>query len=121
MAEVLELEKGDYILTKDGRELEVLGIYPPAARGNMISRIDGIDHSDPSPMRTPVFAKDILRIVRKAIPKKKIQESIPAGQVVNEKDINLQEKVKEEVKGRGKTQTSSAEAHASAVKGAQKK
>jgi hypothetical protein len=57
-----ELEANDIISTKDGQSLRILTIYK---NGNEVSKIDGIDDNSPSPMRVPVFANNIARIMKK--------------------------------------------------------
>ena len=63
MAQLPEIERGDVIATKDGREMRVLTVYK---NGNAIHRIEGIDDSVDSPIRTTVYSADITRILRKA-------------------------------------------------------
>lgn len=60
------LEKGDTILTRKGREMKVIAIHIVDKK---IVRVDAIDMSEPSPLRTPVQAIDIVRILRKAKPR----------------------------------------------------
>lgn len=60
---LVEIEKNDIVATKDGRTIRVLAVYK---NGDVVSKVEGIDDNEGSPMRRPVFAADILRVVRKA-------------------------------------------------------
>lgn len=62
MSGLLELEKGDTILTKDGRTMQVIAIYKPDG----IARCcDCIAVGDESPMRTPIWSDNIQKILTK--------------------------------------------------------
>ena len=63
---LIEIEKGDTIATKDGRTIRVLAVYK---NDFALTRIEGIDDSEATPMRRPVFSDQIARLIRKAPPK----------------------------------------------------
>jgi hypothetical protein len=102
----LEIEKGDVIAIKDGRDVRVLSVYKPS--GSII-RVDCIDDREASPMRFPVFSKDIVRILKKHEAKKTDNVKIPAEQVVQEKE-ETPVGLKEDVAGRKTEKTAAAEA-----------
>ena len=86
MAELSQLptiEKGDVILNRDGQSIRVLSVYKP---DGTIRRVEGVDDIAESPMRIVVFAKDIMRILRKK-EKTGVESNvkIPSEQSVKEK------------------------------------
>ena len=99
------IEKGDVILLKDGRIVRVLAVYKP---DGIIRRVEVVDDSSDSPMRTPVQSKDIARIMKKHEPPKEVKkDNIPAEQVVKEK-IPVPDALKKDVEEREKQTTASA-------------
>ncbi len=100
----IEICKNDVIATKDGRELRVLSVYKPAGE---ILRVDCIDDRSANPMRTPVFSKDIARILVKYQPKPTVTEKLPPEQAVKEKEAIPQE-LKKDVDSRKKNKVASA-------------
>lgn len=104
MSALLELEKGDVIITKDGREMQVISIYKPDGK---VRRCDCVAVGDESPMRTPVWSENIARILRKAPkpaePEMKTYEGQPIPkdpvlQAVNQDVAKRQEQKKKEDK-----------------------
>ena len=61
-----EIGIGDVIATKDGLTLRVLSVRK--VDGNQILRLEGIDDTSESPIRTTVLPNNILRVLRKAVP-----------------------------------------------------
>jgi hypothetical protein len=61
---LIQIEKNDVIATKEGQTIRVMAVY---MNGDVLSRIEGVDDSEASPMRRPVFANQIARILRKAL------------------------------------------------------
>lgn len=107
MAELITIEKGDKIITKDGRELRVLSVYKP---DGTIIRVDGVEDNVPNPIRVPVFSKDIGRVMKRQKP----QEShAPAPQAPSEAVVHtkapVSEAIKQDIDNRPKSKTTSAE------------
>jgi hypothetical protein len=104
----LEIEKFDIIETLDKRQWLVLSVYRPS--GDII-RVDGQEMDNISPERTPIFFKDISRIVSKNTKKIREQEKLPPEMRKDvHKDLDTLEKVKDDVESRKTNKTSSAEA-----------
>ena len=61
---LITIDKNDVILTKGGQQIRVMAVY---MNGNVLSKIEGIDDSEASPMRRPVFSGDILRVLKKGL------------------------------------------------------
>ncbi len=102
-----ELEKGDVIITKDGREMRILSVYKPDGQ---VKRVDCVEEKSENPMRTPIFSENIGRILRKG-PKLSPQPElkIPDGQIVQDKEP-VAAGVVADVASREKQPTASAEA-----------
>ena len=80
----LDINKGDIIATKEGKEMRVLSVYRP---GGDIVRVDCIDDHVESPMRTPIFIKDVLKVLKKHEPMSTTPIPLPPEQAVKEKEI----------------------------------
>ena len=59
----ITIEKGDVILSKDGKQYRVLSTY---YNGDTLSKIEGVDDNDPNRMRRSVFTHEIVRVMKKA-------------------------------------------------------
>jgi hypothetical protein len=76
---LITIDRNDIIATKDGQTVRVLSVY---YNGDALSKIEGIDDSEASPMRRPVFAAQIARVLRKAEPPEpKVEEGQAAANV----------------------------------------
>ena len=91
MGALIELEKGDVILCKDGREMQVLSIYKP---DGTVRRCDCVEVGVDTPMRTPIWAENISKILRKA-PQKPPQ---PADVIPPEQKVGVKDPVPQAVK-----------------------
>ena len=98
-----EIEKNDVILAH-GKNYRVLSVYKPDA---VIQRVDGVDDTEESPIRRVIWARDIVRIVRKGEKKKPQPEPNPEGKVVEKEPVPAG--VVEDVESRKHLKTSSAE------------
>lgn len=76
------IDKGDTILTKEGKEMRVLRVFQ---NGKDIQRLECVDDTTESPMRTTVFANNISRVLKKA-PKPDIK---PQGPIYDPNRPNL--------------------------------
>ena len=86
---LIEIEKNDTIVAKDGKMYRVLSVYK---NGDVLFKIDGIDDTEPSPMRRPIFSYDIVKVVRKGLKS--------AGLVAEE--LAAKKAAEEAAKGEGK-------------------
>ena len=60
---IKEINKGDTILTKDGRKFVVESLR---YLGGNLYKLEGVDRESPTPMRTTVWANEFQRVVKKA-------------------------------------------------------
>jgi hypothetical protein len=61
---MIQIEKGDIIATKDGQTYRVLSVF---MNGDSLTKIEGIDETERSPMRRPVFSNQIAKVLKKAV------------------------------------------------------
>ena len=77
---LIQIDVGDVISTKEGRTYRVLSVY---RNGEQIYKIEGIDDSELTPMRRPVFAHEIGRVLRKALKSDGLKKQEAEAQAVN--------------------------------------
>ena len=69
---MITVEKGDTVITREGKTVVALAVY---YNGDVLSKIEGIDRSEDSPMRRPVFANQIIRVMKKNEVKKEVADA----------------------------------------------
>ena len=109
---LIDIDKGDSLLLKDGRVVRVLSVFRPAGK---IIRVDVVDDTQTSPMREAIFEREFARVMKKAVQVEPVAAPLPPEQAVKEKEP-VSAAITADVAGRERQKTSSAE-HKSKAEG----
>lgn len=60
----ITIERGDTVITKDGKSYKVESVFYDA---NILRKVEGVDKTEDSPMRRPIFSDQIVRVMKKPV------------------------------------------------------